>query len=196
MSLYRPFPCIPKLHLNCSRATTVQKAKLWNMHGRKVNYGMCKHKDYTEDIIGIHIELIFCIILQALRDERFLIWPMSLLSTKYNWNLPSSLFIILRIERQTNQDTRVKISDIIVTYKKRRKKKPIGIWFLYLEGFRGFPQLFNNCRQGFWVDALFTQSHTDGQRLHVQASVQQSGDLQQHCYRKKVTRKFTSDIHF
>lgn len=45
--------------------------------------------------------------------------------------------------------------------------------FLYLESLRGFTQLFDDCRKGFRVDALLTQPHTDGQRLHVQTCVQQ-----------------------
>lgn len=75
------------------------------------------------------------------------------------------------------------------------KLRSFGQQFLYLEGLRGFTQLFDDCRQSLWVDALLTQSYTYRQRLHVQASVQQPGDLQQNCGRKNMTG-FPDQTHF
>ncbi len=72
--------------------------------------------------------------------------------------------------------------------------KPFWNLFLYLERVRSFPQFFDDCRQSFRVDALLTESHTYGQRLHVQTSVQQPGDLQQHCWRNKMTDSFITDM--
>lgn len=62
--------------------------------------------------------------------------------------------------------------------------------FLYLKRLRGFTQLFDDCWQSFRVDALFTQSHTYWQWLHVQTSVQQSRDLQKDCGRESRTGDF------
>ena len=55
----------------------------------------------------------------------------------------------------------------------------IGVWWhLYLEGVGGLAQLFDDGGQSLWVDSLLAETHADGQGFHIEARVQQPGDLQ------------------